>query len=70
MNSANDNIADDLLKGAEAIAAFLGEDQRAVFYQISKGKIPHYRVGSNIRARKSVLLEWIAGQEGAGRAAA
>lgn len=69
MNSANDNLADDVLKGAEAIAAFLGEDMRAVFYQINKHAIPHYRVGKLIRARKSVLTAWIAEQESATRAA-
>lgn len=64
----NDNLADDVLKGADAIAAFLGEDKRAVFYQIANGKLPHYRVGQNIRARKSSLMAWIAAQE-AGAAA-
>lgn len=65
MNHANDNIATDLLKGADEIAAFLGEDARAVYFAISKGRIPHFRVGQNIRARKSTLLTWIAQQEGA-----
>lgn len=68
MNPANDNLADDILKGADEIAAFLGEDKRAVFYQIAKGKLPHYRIGQSIRARKTVLMAWIAGQE-AGAAA-
>lgn len=67
---ANDNIADDVLKGAEAIAAFIGEDTRAIFYMIANGKIPHYRVGQNIRGRKSVLLAWIAEQEAGARAVA
>lgn len=68
--AANDNLADDVLKGAEAIALFLGEDPRAVFYAISRGRIPHYRVGNNIRARRSTLSTWIAGQEQAARASA
>jgi hypothetical protein len=68
MKPANDNLADDVLKGAEAIAAYLGEDTRSVFYQIRKGTLPHYRCGG-IRARKSVLTAWIASQEAAARAA-
>lgn len=65
MEAANDNIANDVLKGADEIAAFLGEDRRAVFYAIGKGRLPHFRVGQNIRARKTTLLAWIAQQEGA-----
>lgn len=63
MDAANDNIGNDVLKGAEAIAAYLGEDARSVFYAIAKGRIPHYRVGQSIRARKSTLAAWIAQQE-------
>jgi len=63
MTPDNDNIAADILRGADEIAAFLGEDKRAVFYQIAKGGLPHFRIGQNIRARKSSLIEWIAAQE-------
>lgn len=67
---ANDNIAADILKGADEIADYLGEDVRAIFYAIKKGRIPHFRVGQNIRARKSTLTAWIAQQESAAEAAA
>ncbi|MDX3976711.1 helix-turn-helix domain-containing protein [Shinella sp.] len=70
MTPANDNIAADILKGADEIAEFLGEDVRAIFYAIGKGRIPHFRVGQNIRARKSTLTAWIAGQESGARASA
>ncbi|MBZ7920535.1 helix-turn-helix domain-containing protein [Ensifer adhaerens] len=63
MKAANDNLASDILKGAEEIAEFLGEEVRAVFYAVRKGRLPHFRVGQNIRARKSTLLAWIAEQE-------
>jgi len=69
LKAANDNIATDILKGADEIAAFLGEDRRAVFYAISKGRLPCFRVGQNIRARKTTLLAWIAQQEQTTRAA-
>lgn len=63
MKAANDNLASDILKGAEEIAEFLGEEVRAVFYAVGKGRLPHFRVGQNIRARKSTLIAWIAEQE-------
>ncbi len=63
MQHDNDNLASDILKGADEIAAFLGEETRAVFYAIQKGRLPHFRVGQNIRARKSTLLAWISSQE-------
>lgn len=64
MKASNDNIADDILKGADAIAEFIGEDRRAVYHAVKKGTIPIFRIGENIRARKSTLLAWIAAQEG------
>lgn len=70
MIPANDNVSADILKGAEEIAAFLGEETRAVFYAIQKGRLPHFRVGQNIRARKSTLLAWIGEQEKTARATA
>lgn len=70
LDEANDNFADDVLKGAEEIAAFLGEKPRAVFYAISKGRLPHYRIGESIRARKSALRQWIAEQEASARRSA
>ena len=68
----NDNIplADDLLRGADDIAAFLGLAPRAVYHAASRNQIPHYRVGAIIFARRSTLLAWISEQEKKGRAAA
>ncbi|MBY3306178.1 helix-turn-helix domain-containing protein [Rhizobium laguerreae] len=62
---ANDNLADDVLEGAVEIAAFLKLKSRQVYTAISAGHLPHYRIGSNLFARKSTLLAWIASQEGA-----
>lgn len=63
MEAANDNLAGDVLKGAQEIADFLGEERRAVFYAIGRGALPHYRIGQSIRARKSTLRAWLAAQE-------
>ncbi|TAW23102.1 DNA-binding protein [Rhizobium ruizarguesonis] len=63
---ANDNnLADDVLEGAAEIAAFLKLKSRQVYTAISAGHLPHYRIGSNLFARKSTLLAWIVSQEGA-----
>ena len=69
----NDNgpsFADDLLRGADEIAAFLFGDKsyrRRVFHLVATSKIPVFRIGSMICARKSTLMAWIAGQEGSHR---
>ncbi|HEY7387097.1 MAG TPA: hypothetical protein VH640_01220 [Bryobacteraceae bacterium] len=59
-------IAGDILHGADDIAEFLFGDrrQRRRVYNLVEGNaLPIFRMGMNICARKSVLLEWIAQQE-------
>lgn len=63
MQAANDNIADDLLRGADAIAAFLGFPRRSVYHAVTKNHLPHFRLGETVCARKSTLTAWIASQE-------
>jgi hypothetical protein len=63
------NIADDLLHGADAIAEFLfgsTDHRRRVYYYATAAKcrLPHFRIGSVVCARKSTLVEWISRQEG------
>ena len=56
----------DILYGAEEISAFLFGDRkfrRRVYSKIAKNKLPTFRIGANVCARKSTLLEWIAKQE-------
>jgi hypothetical protein len=60
------SIADDLLEGADAIATYLfGHEgsRRKVYYLAECTKLPIFRLGSVLCARKSVLLKWISGQE-------
>lgn len=61
-------LADDLLRGAAAIALFLFGDasqRRKVYYLASDTelKLPIFRIGNVICVRKSKLLEWIYRQE-------
>lgn len=64
MTPDNDNLATDLLRGAEAIARFLGFPRRAVYHAVAKGHLPHFKIGETICARRSTLTAWIAEQEG------
>lgn len=61
----NDNqpIAADILRGADEIAAFLGLDKRAIYHAASRQKLPTFRLGAIICARRSTLLSWISEQE-------
>lgn len=68
--TAPDNLADDLIVGAAKIARFIyGSDeprfQRRIFYRcsVAKLRLPHFRLGNQIAARRSTLIAWIAQQE-------
>jgi len=68
LNSAKASppLAGDILHGAHAIAEFLYGDRkfrRKVYHLVECGLIPFFKLGSNVCARKSVLLEWIGEQE-------
>ncbi|MEQ8251884.1 MAG: helix-turn-helix domain-containing protein [Oceanibaculum nanhaiense] len=58
-----DTIDGDLLRGADEIARFLGLNKRAIYHAIERGRIPHFRFGANLYARRSSLLAWIEKQE-------
>ncbi len=53
------SAADGWLRGAEAIAAFLGCPQSRVYALSSAGRIPVHRDGTNLCARKSELSDWL-----------
>ena len=67
-----DNLPEAALKGeadlesgkgvydAEELAQILGFDNReAVYYQTSKGRIPHIRLGTNIKFPKMAIRKWL-----------
>ena len=60
-------LADDLLRGADAIAEFIfGKERgsrRKIYYLAETSHLPVFRLGAVLCARRSVLLRWIAGQE-------
>lgn len=59
-------LADDILEGARAIAEFIygrGTDPRKAYRAIDAGRLPIFRIGNRLCARRSVILEWIKRQE-------
>lgn len=64
-NHSND-LGEDLLRGAEDIAGFLFGDKtqrRKVYHLAETSRLPVFRLGSVLCARRSVLMTWIAEQE-------
>lgn len=62
----NEALADDVLRGAEAIADFLYGDatqRRKVYHLAGTSRLPIFRLGSVLCARRTVLLHWINQQE-------
>ena len=60
-------LAGDILYGADQIAEFLYGDRkcrRKVYNLIDGSRLPHFRLGASICARRSVLFDWIVDQEG------
>ncbi|RWO18650.1 MAG: DNA-binding protein [Mesorhizobium sp.] len=63
MDHQNDNLAADILRGADAIAKHLGFPRRAIYHLVSIGGLPTFRLGETVCARRSTLAKWIAEQE-------
>ena len=67
-------LSDDFLEGACAIACFVYNDPervRSIYYLSELRRIPCFKMGATICARKSTIIEWIKAQEercGAGKA--
>lgn len=63
-------LASDLLRGAHQIAAFLygsAAERKKVYHLVRTARLPVFRLGSLLCARRSVLLAWIEEQEARGR---
>lgn len=56
----------DLLSGADAIAAFMGLKVRRVYHLAETERLPVFRLGATLCARRSTLLRWIEGMENQG----
>lgn len=64
--SAIPTLAPDLLRGADEISEFLfgtRSVRRKVYHLAETSRLPVFKLGSLLYARRSVLLDWIAEQE-------
>ncbi len=62
-------LSDDLLRGADAIAEFFfgsRSERRKIYHLAETSRLPVFRMGSVLCAKKSKLLSWIEEQEQAG----
>jgi hypothetical protein len=65
-DTTSPELAGDLLRGADEIAEFIfgsRGSRRKVYYLAECTRLPVFRLGSVLCARRSVLLDWISGQE-------
>jgi excisionase family DNA binding protein len=58
-----DTIKDDLLNGADKIAAYLGVPRTLVYRMADRGELPTFKLGRSICARRSALLRHVAALE-------
>jgi hypothetical protein len=61
-----ETLAPDLLRGAGQIAGFMfGEPahRRKVYHLAETSRLPVFKLGAVLCARRSVLMAWIASQE-------
>ncbi len=56
-------LSDDLLRGANEIAAFMGLSRRQIYHLVHTSELPVFRLGAILCARRSRLLAWIELQE-------
>jgi hypothetical protein len=58
-NNSEPAFCDDLLRGAAEIAAWLYGDskfRRRIYHLTATSNFPHFKIGSQIHAKKSALL--------------
>ncbi len=59
-------LAEDVIRGADAIAAEVFGDRkqrRRIYHLCETSQFPHFKLGSVLCARRSVILAWIESQE-------
>ena len=65
-NEQSQELATDLLRGADEISEFIfgrKGSRRKIYYLAECCRLPVFRLGSMLCARRSVLMGWISGQE-------
>jgi len=65
------DLSTDILEGADQIACFLYGDTKKrgkVYHLVVNAKLPTFKIGKTICARRSTLTAWIENQERAATA--
>lgn len=65
-NDVSQELSDDLLRGADEIAEFIfgkRSDRRKIYYLKDHSRLPLFRLGTVLCARRSTLISYIADQE-------
>jgi excisionase family DNA binding protein len=57
MTDTTVNAAVDLLYGVKSIASFLGIKERSAQHLVETKRIPYFKVGKTVCARRSKLIE-------------
>ena len=57
------DLSDDLLRGAEEIATFMGVGRRQIYHLVQSGQLPVFKLGATLCARRSRIFDWIERQE-------
>jgi excisionase family DNA binding protein len=53
----------ELLTGADEIAAFIGVKPRRIYHLAETKRLPVFRMGATLCARRSTLVRWIEDME-------
>ena len=51
------------LLGADDVAAALGVSRDWIYAEVRAGRIPHVRLGRNVRFRSATIEDWLCGLE-------
>ncbi len=47
---------------ASDVAALLGRDRKTIYDHVSRGRIPHKRLGRRIIFSRTAIMAWLAGR--------
>ncbi|MCW6513106.1 hypothetical protein [Lichenifustis flavocetrariae] len=56
-------LQDDVVAGAKRIAPIVGMTERQTYHHAQAGRLPVWKVGQTLFARRSVLLAWLRERE-------
>ncbi len=64
MHSQHDDDFADLLRGAQAIADYLGQPYRKTVYQLESKQLPAWKIGQQWHSTKPKLRSRLLGEDG------